>query len=132
MARGFRQQFGVDFVDTMAPVGKLVTFRVLLAEAARRGMSVTFCDIRSAYLKAKLDIPQYMTPPDGVSPPVPGQVMKLLRGLYGLRQSGRGWHLKFRKNLLDWGFQASSAAAWPTSPPSRRWRQPAAACAVTA
>ena len=65
VARGFRQIYGVHFNSTMAPVGKLTTFRVLLAEAAQRGMDVTFLDIRSAYLTADLDIPLYMSPPKG-------------------------------------------------------------------
>ena len=40
---------------------------MLLAECARRGMDVSFVDIRSAYLKADLKIKQYMTPPMGVT-----------------------------------------------------------------
>ena len=109
VARGFRQIYGVDYVDTASPVGKLQTFRTLLAEAARRGMEFSFLDIRSAYLEAYLKIKQFMTPPKGVTPPEPGQVMRLDRGLYGLKQAGRRWHEKFRKNLLDWGFRSSSA-----------------------
>ena len=106
VARGFRQIYGVDYVDTMSPVGKLTTFRILIAEAAHRGMDFSFVDIRSAYLEAELKIKQYMTPPKGVTPPSPGMVMRLDRGLYGLRQSGKRWHEKFRKNLLSWGFKA--------------------------
>ena len=82
-ARGFKQIYGIDFVDSMAPVGKLVTFRVLLAECAHRGMSMDFVDIRSAYLKAELGIKQHMKAPEGVKPPSPGMVMRLDRALYG-------------------------------------------------
>ena len=109
VARGFRQVYGIDYVDTMAPVGKLTSFRMLLAECARRGMDVSFVDIRSAYLKADLKIKQYMTPPMGVTPPTPGMVMRLDKGLYGLVQSGRRWNEQFNKNLLSWGFKASAA-----------------------
>ena len=109
VARGFRQTYGHDFVNTMAPVGKLVTFRLAIAEMARRGSHLTVLDISSAYLEAKLDIPQHMKPPCGVSPPKPGWVMKLLKGLYGLKQSGRGWHEKFRKDLKSWGYTQGNA-----------------------
>ena len=109
VGRGFRQLYGIDFLDTMAPVAKLTSFRVLVAEAARRGMEVSFCDIRSAYLTADLKVKQYMTPPQGVSPPEPGMVMRLDRALYGLRQSARVWHSKFQKDLLSWGYTPSSA-----------------------
>ena len=93
----------------MAPVGKLTSFRMMLAEVARRGMDVSFVDIRSAYLKADLKIKQYMTPPMGVTPPQPGMVMRLDKGLYGLVQSGRRWNERFNKNLLAWGFKVSAA-----------------------
>ena len=109
VARGFRQLYGVDYIHTMAPVGKIVTFRTMLAEMARRGMDLNILDIKSAYLEADLDIPQYMKPPAGVKPPRPGQVMKLLKSLYGLRNSGRNWHDKFRADLLAWGFEACNA-----------------------
>jgi len=109
VARGFRQIYGVDFLDTMSPVGRLSTFRIQLAEAARRGMDVSFLDIRSAYLRAFLKRKQYMTAPAGVTPPTPGYVMRLDKGLYGLRQSGRRWYIKFSKHLGEWGFVASTA-----------------------
>ena len=108
VVRGFRQVYGVHFHSTMAPVGKLTTFRVLLAEAAQRGMDVDFLDIRSAYLTADLDIPQHMTPPKGVEPPQPGHVMLLEKGLYGLRQGARLFHEKFKKDLKAWGFRSGS------------------------
>ena len=108
-ARGFRQIYGVDFVDTFSSVGKLATFRTMLAEAAERGMKYSFCDIRSAYLQADLEIKQFMYPPPGFDPPKPGQVLRLDKALYGLKQSGREWGQLFRKNLLSWGFKASTA-----------------------
>ena len=109
MAQGFRQIYGVQFLSTMAPVGKLTTFRAMLAELARRGMDLQFLDIKSAYLTADMDMDCYMEPPPGVVPPQPGYVMKLEKGLYGLRQGARLFHQKFRKDLLAWGFRASTA-----------------------
>ena len=91
----------------MAPVGMLTTFRVMVAEAAHRGMDVAFCDIRSAYLKADLDVKLYMKPPAGVKPPSPGMVMRLDRALYGLKQAGHLWSQKFKGDLLRWGYQSS-------------------------
>ena len=108
-ARGFKQIYGIDFVDSMAPVGKLVTFRVLLAECAHRGMSMDFVDIRSAYLKAELGIKQHMEAPEGVSPPSPGMVMRLDRALYGLCNAGREWHKLIHSKMIEWGFKVSAA-----------------------
>ena len=72
-------------------------------------MCVAFSDIRSAYLKADLDVKLFMSPPKGVEPPEPGQVMRLDKALYGSKQAGRQWHQKFKGELLNWGFQVSHA-----------------------
>ena len=110
VARGYNQTYGIHYFASMAPVAKLTTFRVLLAEAARRGMDVQFADVRSAYLEADIDVPNYMTPPKGIKPPVPGHVMRLDKTLYGTVQGARQWNTKINKNMLeDWGFQRSYA-----------------------
>ena len=107
--RGYLQRMGLHFVQCSSPVGKITTFRIMLAEAARRKMDWCFVDIRSAYLTSKSKVTQYSRPPPGVSPPEVGMVWRMDRCLYGWRDSGRAFHLKFRKDLLEWGFKASEA-----------------------
>ena len=109
VARGFKQIYGVDYCDSSSPVGKLDTFRILVAEAAQTGRDVAFLDIKSAYLTADLKIKQFMEAPKGVTPPKPGQVMQLDKGLYGLVQGARAFHHDFRQKLLKWGYKASAA-----------------------
>ena len=108
-ARGFKQVYGIDYCDSSSPVGKLDTFRILVAEAANTGKDVHFLDIKSAYLTADLKIKQYMTAPEGVTPPEPDMVMQIEKGLYGLVQGARAFHLDFRAKLLSWGYKASAA-----------------------
>ena len=109
VARGFKQIYGHDYTKSMAPVGKLVTFRWLLAEMARRGHVMTVMDIESAYLQATLKIPQLMKAPKGVKPPKEGWVMKLIKSLYGLKNAGREWHELFSRDLKEWGFENGHA-----------------------
>lgn len=111
VGRGFRQIYGVHFFETFAPVGKLTTFRMMCAETARRDMEITFLDIRSAYLMADIPIPQYMSVPKGVDAPEKGMVWLLKKALYGMRDSAAAWHKMFRADLLEWGFQQSTADA---------------------
>ena len=108
-ARGFKQIYGVDYISTMAPVGKIPVFRRLVAEMAERGMTMKVVDVRSAYLQADLDIKILMKPPAGVKPPEPGMVMELIKALYGTKQAGRCWHKLFKSDLLEWGFKPSVA-----------------------
>ncbi|SOV03068.1 uncharacterized protein UDID_18318 [Ustilago sp. UG-2017a] len=45
----------------------------------------------------------YMKPPEG-SGVAPGQVYKVVKGLYGLKQSGHEWNLEFNRSLQRIGF----------------------------
>ena len=51
----------------------------------------------------------YIKPPRGVlKSGQEGKVLRLLKGLYGLKQAGRGWYLKMSKVLMkDMGFKRS-------------------------
>ena len=71
-------------------------------------MDIQFLDIRSAYLTADMDIECFMEPPPGFDAPK-GHIMRLDKALYGTKQGARLFHQKFRKDLIKWGFKASSA-----------------------
>jgi hypothetical protein len=67
-------------------------------------------DISTAYLNANLKETIYMKVPPGYVPDVtlrkfrrPG--VKLLKSLYGLRQSGREWYLRLTNHLIEKGFK---------------------------
>ncbi|KAL3678507.1 hypothetical protein R1sor_021463 [Riccia sorocarpa] len=47
--------------------------------------------------------------PPGVNPPKKGQVCKLIRAIYGLRQSSREWNLLIDNHLLSIGFTKTAA-----------------------
>ena len=103
-----REILGVHFYKSFAPVAKLQSFRALLSEAARRGMNITYLDIRSAYLKARCPVKKWMTPPKGVVPPKPGLVWLLHKAIYGLRDSAAAWHETFKKDLCFLGLSIPS------------------------
>ena len=56
-----------------------------------------------AYLNSRLKEVIYMKPPEG-SGVAPGQVYKVVKGLYGLKQSGREWNQEFDRVLQHMGF----------------------------
>ena len=103
VARGFSQIPGVDFFDTYAPVAKMASIRVILALAARFDLDVHQVDIKSAYLNGDFEENEviYMALPPGLElTKDKSLVLRLLRPLYGLRQSARHWHKKLRAVLL--------------------------------
>ena len=98
VAQGFTQIEGVNYYDTYAPVAKLASFRTILAIAARLDLELHQIDIKGAYLNGELT-PQeiiYMRQPPGFAyPNSTGQVFRLIKTIYGLKQSGRRWYQKF-------------------------------------
>ena len=58
--------------------------------------------MKSTYLNMPLKEEIYMKPPRGVlKPGQEGKVLKLLKGLYGLKQAGRGWYMEMLKVLIN-------------------------------
>jgi transposase InsO family protein len=55
VARGFSQIYGVDYLDTYAPVVKLASIRILLAIAAIYGLEIHQMDVVTAFLAGELD-----------------------------------------------------------------------------
>ena len=90
-ARGFTQQHGVDYFETFAPVIRMESLRILLALAAVKDLEVHQMDVVSAYLLGELEEDAFLKPPKGLEVP-DGKVLKLKRGMPGLKQSGRVWN----------------------------------------
>ena len=100
-ARGFKEIYGIDYIESTAPVTTLTAFRTCIADAAQHGYKISIFDIGSAYLHAPLLEEIYMQPFPGISPPKKGQVMRLLKAIYGLKQSGRSWWKEMKGILIE-------------------------------
>lgn len=105
----------IDYLDTFAPVAKLSTVRTLLAVAAVQNWTVIQMDVTNAFLHGDLHEVVYMkfpkgytglrsripyNPPDEDTTAVVNLVYKLVKSLYGLKQSPRRWFSKLSENLL--------------------------------
>ncbi len=104
-AQGFSQRPGLDFAEVFAPTADLTTVHLLLTVARRRGWTTHQFDISAAYLHAPLEEEIYMKPPSGLDGFPTGQVCRLRKALYGLRQAGRAWAQHFAGVLNKAGFR---------------------------
>ncbi|GKD24970.1 retrovirus-related pol polyprotein from transposon TNT 1-94, partial [Tanacetum coccineum] len=75
VARGYRQEKGIDFEDSFAPVARLEAIRIFLAFAAHMNMVVYQMDVKTAFLNGNLREKVYVSQPDGfVDPDKPNYV----------------------------------------------------------
>ncbi|GJY36819.1 retrovirus-related pol polyprotein from transposon TNT 1-94 [Tanacetum coccineum] len=90
VARGYRQEEGIDFEEFFAPVARLEAVRIFLAFAAHMNMIVYQMDVKTTFLNGILREEVYVSQPDEfVDPDHPNHVYRLKKALYGLKQAPR-------------------------------------------
>nr|GEZ35595.1 retrovirus-related Pol polyprotein from transposon TNT 1-94 [Tanacetum cinerariifolium]GEZ37887.1 retrovirus-related Pol polyprotein from transposon TNT 1-94 [Tanacetum cinerariifolium] len=109
VARGYRQEEGIDFEESFAPVARLEAIRIFLAYAAHKNMVVYQMDVKTAFLNSNLQEEVYVGQLDGfVDPENPNHVYKLKKALYGLKQAPRAWYDMLSSFLLSQDFSKGS------------------------
>lgn len=106
VARGFSQQYLVDYDETFAPVARMASFRFILAFANQFNLLIHHMDVKTAFLNGKLKEEIYMKVPEGIKCKN-NVVCKLNKALYGLKQAARCWFEEFEIALKEKGFQSS-------------------------
>ncbi|GJY84035.1 retrovirus-related pol polyprotein from transposon TNT 1-94 [Tanacetum coccineum] len=109
VARGYRQEDGIYFEESFAPVTRLEAIRIFLAFAAYMNMVVYQMDVKTAFLNGNLREEVYVSQPDGfVDPDNPNHVYKLKKALYGLKQAPRTWYDMLSSFLISQDFSKGS------------------------
>ena len=105
VAKGYSQVEGVDYDQTFSPTVRFESIRQMVALGASKGMHMHQMDVTTAFLYAPLKEEVYMEQPEGtVLPGSEGKVMRLLKCLYGLKQSPRQWNILIDTVLKQLGF----------------------------
>lgn len=108
VARGFTQQYGIDYEETFSPVVKFTSIRAILGIAAAEKLKLKQFDVKTAFLYGDLCENIYMNQPKGFTDGT-DKVCKLQKSLYGLKQSARCWNHTFTSFLNDFGLKATDA-----------------------
>ncbi|GJW14407.1 retrovirus-related pol polyprotein from transposon TNT 1-94 [Tanacetum coccineum] len=105
VARGYRQEEGINFEESFALVARLDAIRIFLAYAAHMNMNVYQIDVKTAFMNGILREEVYVSQPDGfVDQDNLNHVYKLKKALYGLKQAPRTW-------LVSWSSKRQKSAA---------------------
>ncbi|KAJ1041328.1 hypothetical protein NDA10_006015 [Ustilago hordei] len=83
-------------------------FPTVLIITAKLNWEINSINIKQAYLNASLNHDIYLKPPEGANM-APGKAYKLLKSLYGLKQSRHEWHKELDSHLWYLGFFPSQA-----------------------
>ncbi|GJZ37876.1 retrovirus-related pol polyprotein from transposon TNT 1-94 [Tanacetum coccineum] len=101
VVRGYRQEEGIDFEESFAPVARFEDIRIFIAFAAHMNMVIYQMDVKTAFLNGILREKVYVSQPNGfVDPENLNHVYKLKKALYGLKQAPCAWR-EGKDILLD-------------------------------
>ena len=102
-AQGQHEEISKD--KTFSPVANIATARLLIGDAVQKNLTLRHYDSIAAYLNAKLQRPVQLRPPPGYRVKKPGNVLRLHKALYGLKDSGKAWFKALKSLLLLLGFK---------------------------
>nr|GFA22931.1 retrovirus-related Pol polyprotein from transposon TNT 1-94 [Tanacetum cinerariifolium] len=109
VARGYRQEEGIDFEESFAPVSRLEAIRIFLVYAAHKNMVVYQMGVKIAFLNGNLREEVYVSQSDEfVDQDNPNHVYKLKKALYGLKQAPRVWYDMLSSFLISQDFSKGS------------------------
>ncbi|GJT90247.1 retrovirus-related pol polyprotein from transposon TNT 1-94, partial [Tanacetum coccineum] len=129
VVRGYRQEEGIDFEESFAPVARMEAIRIFLAYAAHKSFTVFQMDVKTARMEAiriflayaahksftvfQMDVKTaflhgtlkedvYVCQPEGfIDADHPSHVYRLKKALYGLKQAPRAWYDELSQFLLQ-------------------------------
>ncbi|GJX53443.1 retrovirus-related pol polyprotein from transposon TNT 1-94 [Tanacetum coccineum] len=102
VAKGYRQEDGINFEESFALVARIEAIKIFIANAASKNMIIYQMDVKTAFLNGDLNEEVYVSQPEGfVDPDHPTHVYRLNKALYGLKQAPRAWYNTLSRFLLE-------------------------------
>nr|GEX68767.1 retrovirus-related Pol polyprotein from transposon TNT 1-94 [Tanacetum cinerariifolium] len=102
VVRGYRQEEGINFKESFAPVTRMEAIRIFLAYDVHKSFSMFQMDVKTAFLHGLLKEDVHVCQPEGFSDADhPSHVYKLKKALYGLKQAPRAWYDELSTFLLQ-------------------------------
>nr|GEW23145.1 copia protein [Tanacetum cinerariifolium] len=82
LAKGYRQEEGIDFEESFAPVARIEAIRIFITNAASKNITIYQMDIKTAFLNGELKEKVYVSQPEGfIDPDHPTHVYLLKKAL---------------------------------------------------
>ncbi|CAB1113285.1 unnamed protein product [Ectocarpus sp. CCAP 1310/34] len=98
VAKGFKQKYGVDYLETFSPTANAASIRLLVALTCKYDLEFLHFDIEQAFVQSELDHEVFMKLPPGCES-MSGKVVRFDKSLDGLRQACRTFLKRFVSDL---------------------------------
>lgn len=93
VAKGYKQDVGVDYIEIFAPVARYDTIVMVTALAAQNSWLIYQLDVKSAFLHGDLQEQVFIDQPSGyIKHGCEEKYYRLNKALYGLKQASRAWY----------------------------------------
>ncbi|GKB26580.1 retrovirus-related pol polyprotein from transposon TNT 1-94, partial [Tanacetum coccineum] len=113
VAKGYRQEEGIDFEESFAPVARIEAIRIFIANATSKNMTIYQMDVKTSFLNGELKEEVYVSQSEGfVDLDHSTCVYRLKKALYGLKQAPQAYGEKQSEvvKLLIFPFSLSDKA----------------------
>ncbi|GJZ47086.1 retrovirus-related pol polyprotein from transposon TNT 1-94 [Tanacetum coccineum] len=102
VVRGYRQEKGIDFEESFAPVARMEAIRIFLAYTTHKSFTMFQMGVKTTFLHGTLKEDVYVCQPEGfIDANHPSHVYKLKKALYGLKQATRAWSMLMILSLVQ-------------------------------
>lgn len=105
VVRGFQQEDQLE--NVYSPVVKMQTLKILLSYCCQNNLLIEQMDVETAFLNGHIVSEVYINQPEGYTIGT-DKVYKLLKSLYGLRESPRSWYECFNDFMNTLEFKRSN------------------------
>nr|GEZ59679.1 retrovirus-related Pol polyprotein from transposon TNT 1-94 [Tanacetum cinerariifolium] len=103
------QEECIDFEESFAPVARIESNRIFIANATHKNMTIYQMDVKTAFLNGELKEEVYGLQLEGfVDQDNPSHVYKLKKALYGHKQAPRAWYDMLSSFLISQQFSKSA------------------------
>ncbi|GKD61245.1 retrovirus-related pol polyprotein from transposon TNT 1-94 [Tanacetum coccineum] len=82
VTKGYRQEEGINFKESVAPIARIEAIRIFIANSATKNMTIYQMDVKTTFLNGELREVVYVSQPEGlVDPDKPNHVYRLKKAL---------------------------------------------------